>query len=512
MKRFLITISIILASALLFFVGLFVILVLAPGSRIFGIEYVSAQVGVADISQEWAEYIDGDIYLNTKDVPVTINFEPYGRTKVEFVQHYSGYTTGGFRVPDAQIIKDANGITVNTNEIQRFLFGTNHEYGLVITLPLSWGTSGRHSIYVVGENSKTTINANADATLEFVELSLKGKGEIALNCNFDIRTFSFYTPKKLNLESNHYAQNVSVETTSADVNLNYALSGNIEASMGAGDLGFVSCNNANITTSSGKVFGLNDGGIVYGNVNIKSLGGDIELLSLNGVSDENQISSTSGDITIGTLTRGYVKSERGDILISSLITATIENDRGKTNVGAVSGSVNVSSQSGKVCVGSFVDGVARNVTVSTTSGDCVLKNTVGAVKVTSSSGEVELFNTTSTNVEISSGNKIFATGLLGGAKISSNANITLHFSRIVSENVITGNQKCRNINISVENLTPSQFSYSLKTTADNEGMASIYSGSTCLAQDLVLEANNGSGKLTVSGTGCRINIYTPAQN
>ena len=89
MKRFWITIGVLLGCALLFCVGLGVILALAPGSRIFGITYVSASVGKANLSEEWMDSVSGDIFIQTREIPVELSFEPYGKFKVEFVQEYN---------------------------------------------------------------------------------------------------------------------------------------------------------------------------------------------------------------------------------------------------------------------------------------------------------------------------------------------------------------------------------------------------------------------------------------
>lgn len=511
MKRFFITISLILACALLFCVGLGVILALAPGSRIFGIEYVSAQVGNADIIEEWSEYVDGDIYINTKEIPIIINFEPYGTTKVQFSQHFSGYTTGGFRVPSAEIEKDANGINITTNEIEKFLIGSNRDYYLTLTLPSSWGVSGRHSIYVNGNSSQVTINADERITLNFVQLSLQSKGEVNFNCNFDVRDLTIYSPKNLVLDENLMAQNITAQSHSGNITVNYSIIGDFTATTVSGNVKFVSCNNATIETSSGQVSGIDDGCIIYGKTYIKTRGGSVKIKSMNGLGEENNVTTNAGTVNIETMLKGTITSPRGKITISNLLEVTIVGGTNTITIGAVGNSVNIESKRGTVNVGSLSEGkVANNVTVSTTSGSINASNTKGVVSLTTRSGNVKLNNTSASDINIASGKEVIATGLCGSVKISGNGEINLAFSKFSDDVEIVGNSKCRNINVSIEDKTYSQVNYNLSTTSKNGGIAKVFAGNAIafegvtLASEVSLLANK---TLNINATKCKINVY-----
>lgn len=511
MKRFLITISLILGCALLFVVGLGVILALAPGSRIFGIEYVSAQVGKANVKKEWAEYVNGDIYLNTKDVPITINFEPYGTTKIEFNQNFSGYTTGGFRVPSAEIVKDNDGITVNTNEIQKFLIGRSADYGLTLTLPSSWGTSGRHSIYINGNNSKITVNADENVTLKFVQLKLNGKGNLTLNCKIDTRDLEIYSPKSINIGQNLLAENITAQSHSGNIAIDYALGGNLNVKTVSGNVNFISCINATIETSSGKVTCNSSDSVIYNKANITTKSGSVNLSLLKGTIEDNSITTNSGTINIDNMFAGTISSARGKINVKTLFEAKIIGGTNTITIGSVGKSAIIESKRGKVNVGNLDGGkIANNVTVTTTSGDIVASNTSGNVNLTTKSGNVSLYNTKASDITINSGSKVLATGLMGKVNISGNAEMNLAFSAVSGDVQILGNSKCRKINVSFENVKAADVNYNLTTTSKSGGIARIYSGQTLEKEGLSLvpdEPNETGNTIIISATKCKINAY-----
>ena len=510
MKRFLITISLILGCALLFVVGLGVILALAPGSRIFGIEYVSAQVGKANVTEEWAEYINGDIYLNTKDVPITINFEPYGTTKVEFNQNFSGYTTGGLRVPEAEIVKDNNGITVKTNEIQKFLIGRSANYGLTLTLPSSWGTSGRHSIYIYGNNSKITVNADENITLKFVQLKLNGKGNVALNCKIETRDLEIYSPKSITVGQDLFAENITAQSHSGNINIDYALSGNLNVKTVSGNVNFISCVNATIETSSGKVTCNADSSVIYNKANITTKSGSVTLSCLMGTLENNNITTNSGSININTMFAGSLNSERGKISVNTLFEANVIGGTNTITIGSVGKSINIESKRGKVMVGSLDGEVANNVTVTTTTGDIIASNTSGNVSLTTKSGKVTLYNTKSNNVSINSGSTVLATGLMGSVNIASNGEMNLAVNSVNDDITITGGSKCGKINITFENVKLSEINYNITTTSKSGGIARIYSGQTVEKEGVSLTPETITENLktlTINATKCKINAY-----
>lgn len=515
MKRFFITISLILGCALLFCVGLGVILALAPGSRIFGIEYVSAQIGKADIVKEWSEYVEGDIYINTKDIPVNINFEPYGTTKVEFIQHYSGYTTGGYRVPSAEIEKNGRGITISTNEIERFLIGKNHKYALNVTLPASWGTSGRHSVYVNGKSSKINLNADENncGTLKFVELSLNSKNDVNLNCKLDVRNLNIYSSKSLVLDENLMAQNITFESHSGNLSVKYNVLGNLNVKTVSGDVKFLSCNNANIETSGGKVSGLEGGCIISGKTNIKTRSGSVSIQNMAGLGEENVVTTNAGSINIETMLSGKIASPRGKINIKTLSNAEIIGGTNTITLGSVYGTATISSKRGTVNVGSLGEKcTVNNLTVSTSSGNINAYNTKGEINLTTKNGNVKLHNSQSSKITINSGKEVVATGLRGEVNISANGEMNLGFSNFNANTQIKGNKKCEKINISIENKTEEQLNYNITTT--KKGVAKVYSGNVCIKEGLSVatsEPKDTLKTLTVDATSCNINVYLKAK-
>lgn len=509
MKRFWITIGVLLGCALLFCVGLGVILALAPGSRIFGITYVSASVGKANLNEEWTDSVSGDIFIQTREIPVELSFEPYGKFKVEFVQEYSGYTLSSNRVPDATITRDADGIHVNTKEVERFIFGINHKGVLKLSIPESFGTNGRHSIYVSGKKSRVTVSAVDDVTLKFVELSLRGKGDVKINSKVECRTLTVSSPKSLTLDGKINAENVNFESNSGSLKVGYELQGNLTVKTNSGRVQFVSCNNAKITTSGGRVEGIDGAGcVILGKADITTKGGAVKIKSMMAL-DENKVTTNAGSITIENMLTGTITSPRGKININHLYSAKIIGGTNTVTVGDVSGSVEISTKRGSVNAGSETQTVA-NIKVSTVTGKVKLNGTTGTVDVTTKNSDVVLNNASAAIVKIAGGRAVTASNLFGKFNISAGRDINISGSKISADSSVTGGSRTRKIEINLDDATESNMNYKLTSTDKKRGLCTLYVAGQVKKQGLSIETEPAislAPTITVSATKCKINLY-----
>ena len=76
---------------LLLFFGTALILFLSPGTEIFGIRYVA--YGVCDFKdQKTVDMVNGNIYIDSFDVPVFVEYTSIPNIQVSFKQEFVGFT------------------------------------------------------------------------------------------------------------------------------------------------------------------------------------------------------------------------------------------------------------------------------------------------------------------------------------------------------------------------------------------------------------------------------------
>ncbi len=140
-----------------------------------------------------------------------------------------------------------------------------------------------------------------------------------------------------------------------------------------------------------------------GDMNITTVSGDIEVL-VNLLSDDVDIKSTSGDITLHNLNDGKITSTSGDIEINEAQNLELSTVSGDIDIEKAN-SINAKSTSGEINIRE----VSNNVHLKTTSGDITAKNFMiyNNSDIESVSGEIEvrLINEAKINAETKSGDK-----------------------------------------------------------------------------------------------------------
>jgi|GEM_PF-6474625 len=505
MKRVLITLSIFLGGVLLFIVGAGVLLTLAPGTELFGVSYVASAIGKNAVSEAWNDYIDGDIFVETGDVPVIFNFAAYQTTKVNFVQKYSGFTTSKDRVPNASITRDADGVHVETHEVRKFFIGTNREYALTITLPRDWWQTGQHSINVNGKNADVTINVEGDnEVLKFQTLSLKGNGKVEINSAFEANSLIIETNNTFTLKDNMHPENISFKSNSAGLVLTHEIEGAVNFESSSGNLKFTKILDLVAKTQSGSVLAYGDSCTVTHSANIKTASGAVKVNAISGAI-ESKVVSTCGHITIDTLEAGNISSARGRISVKTVKNATIVGGTNEIRIGGVTGSVKVISEQGRVYIGETGNSVrVKNISATSTRGKIDVCNTTGVVSLSSTSGDINLSNYSSNNVTINGGGKVKATGLRGSVNVTAGRETNLAFDSFTQDVSVNGGVANSKINITI-NKKITEINYLLET---NKGKATIYEGNDVIEQGKTLEENSNSGKkLEVSAKNAIINVY-----
>lgn len=513
MKRLAITLSILLASLLLFVIGLGVVLMLAPGSRILGVSYVSATVGKNQISDEWNDYIEGDIRIKTDYVPVVIEVLPYTQTKVVFTQWFSGFTTDESRVPSATIERTTDGVNVETKEINKFLIGSNHELSLVVQIPLEWAKSGRHSIYIDGSNSDVSVvlrgeGVDANEVLSFDRLVFQGNGKVNIDCNLKVNEFNISTTKNFDMGEKITAKNVVFNTKSGNLFIANDVEGTIEFNSAKGSLKFASAMVLKANTTGGSILPYKDENTIYDYCAIKTNGGKVNITNITS-SSMSTIETNTGNVTIGTMGNGKIISPRGKVTILSVKEVEVVGGTKEINVQNVLVSLIASSKQGKIIVGSETEAaIVKNVNAASTSGRIYVYKPTGEVNVTSTKANILVVNNSATKMNINSGEKVIAHNLTGEVNIKASRDITVSLANGCGNVVIEGQNNTRNINVSSTS-KKADINYSLTTTLKDKGMARVYAGQELIGEDENLSNNVGDShkSIAITATKCQVNLF-----
>ena len=121
-KKIIGAIIVVLGCALLLVFGSVLIMFLAPGTEIFGIRYVASGTSKCENPNKKLEAFSGDIYIDTKNVPITINFTDSYAYGVDFCQNFIGFTKSKEKVADVSIEYKENDLYITAKEIEEFVY------------------------------------------------------------------------------------------------------------------------------------------------------------------------------------------------------------------------------------------------------------------------------------------------------------------------------------------------------------------------------------------------------
>ncbi|MGE5431371.1 MAG: DUF4097 family beta strand repeat-containing protein [Syntrophomonadaceae bacterium] len=176
--------------------------------------------------------------------------------------------------------------------------------------------------------------------------------------------------------------NVTLRTSSGDIEVNGTLKGELKGSTSGGDIrlgkvdGMVSLN-----TSGGNI----TSGDVVGNASLATSGGDI---SVGNVAGTAQISTNGGDITVKNVgERLSATTYGGDINVGNIDgDGRITTYGGDIHIESVSGNADVNTYGGDI----YLSGASGKVKANTQGGDIILSKISGSVDAQTRSGSVTL--------------------------------------------------------------------------------------------------------------------------
>jgi len=493
MKKAGVYILLAIGFVVLFFLGTFVVMFFAPGVEIFGIKYLANGISRYARTVSLLESYVGDIYIDTQEVPVTIQYTQ-GISSVTFIQNFIGFTKTKEKQASLNIYSDDDGnIHIETSEIIKFLYANygKNDYQLVVNLAQSKGEHYK-DVFVKSDNSDIFVKSASGTQTGIINQNFSvitdGRLVVSNTATINTQNFKFHTTQKITIADYINSKNLDLKTENNDIEIRKAIDGAIVAKTNNGNIKFVSCNSLNATTVAGDILSYSSGANeVKKSVNITTRTGDITLgkVSFEDSSAVLKIQTASGDVSISQMQDGEISNERGDIFVAIANVLVITNPIGGTKVDQVSQKITIVGKNGKVELGQ--GGEVANPSVETTTGAIYVKNASGIINLVSTANVVEIdcVDTGVSKVDVSAGKSLKATDLSGETTLniyggdasvsfaSISGNVKINVKGYKSKN-LTVNATCENI----ENVNYSSASSKGKTSKVYAGDTLVKSGSS----------------------------------
>ena len=446
----------------LFFVGSGVVLMLARGVEIFGIRYIGGTESKFFDKEVLGEFPGESIYIETYGVPVNINFTTQYESKVEFAQHFVGFTKSKHDKAGLEVFEDDDGNThITSKEMVKWIYANESATDYYLNINLSVVYAMNKNLYINSKNSLITINGES----YYQELNVVTGDSLVIKDYIAADKITYHAGKTINIDEKIDANSFDLASSAGSIIISKPISGDIVAKTNGGDIRFVSCRNLTAKTAGGSVKGYGEGlSTVLEKTTITTRGGDVVL---GGVSTENEdarcdIKSTSGDIHITTMQDGNISSDRGKINIAKARALVVNSKVNTVSVNTVDQTIVVNGKNGNVKLGEF--GSLGEVKVYTTTGKIDVKNTYGKVELKSEYSTVDLLNAGSDDVSVTAGRAVNASGLKGKVYIKANGDINVNFFGVTDDvHIITGT-KTNMVNVDASTTSNLDVDYSIKSS------------------------------------------------
>lgn len=412
MKKFFTYLAIAIGVLLFLCVGLVVFLMLAPGTEVFGIKYISAVVGKYENTIQKSFTVQ-DIYLYADDVPINISFAKTGTVGIEYVQHYQGFTRAAdvpevtFKNKDGQPFDagvSTNAVYIYVNQYKKFVWSNDvKDFYLNLNLPFEYKNNG--TIHVETKNSVITFSGS-NKTVK--ELYVETGKRVEFKNNLTIQNLTIKTSEAVELGNNiniapltagaTSSLNVSIPNASLKVT-NPVKSGDITFTTAGGNLKFNTCRNLTVKSGSGSIE-QPTGKYIDGNLKFETDSGNVNIDNVKGT--KNKITSTAGKINIGFCAGDLeIVTNRADIVLGTVNNATISTTTGDIAVTYVNGKIVASStRSGDIACGRVIG----DATLTTKIGDIIVSGAVGGnLALTSEDGKLQMVSCNNLTVSAEKG-------------------------------------------------------------------------------------------------------------
>ena len=506
-KKIGVWILILFALAALFVSSCTLVMFLAPGTEIFGVKYVSALVGNYE-KDVTLEAFDGDIYIETANVPITLEFTDYYSTSLSFHQKFTGFTTTKIEQAGMDYYVENGNLKIKTTEFIKFIYAKeDYDYfHFDLKLPATFFQSGTRSVYIVAEDSSVKFVGD---NISLKNLSVKTGNGFKIDGQLETtELLTLNLGRSIEINDKFICDDVDLTTSgSSAINIKNDISGNIKANTTSGNVSFKDCNSICVNTKSGVV-------TANGNVNysaqITSRSGPVKLKEINALGllegSNSFVKTTSGKISVDKAKTLDVQSESGGIYVGEADTLNVKNKIGYTNIRKVNTDLNVDVKNGKVVLGE--NGTINNVKLKNKTGLTYVYNTTGTVDLYSENNDIVYKNLSSENITIKSGRKLTAENLIGVVNIVANGNTVAKFLNVTENVYIEVKNRAKTLDIYATSVSAEHISYVLRSTKGERGF--VYAGGVCLNRDgqsSISNVNSGQNVINAKSVYARIRLY-----
>lgn len=515
MKKLFIYLGIILGVAAFAVMALVVVMMLAPGTEIFGIKYISAVVGKHEETVALGHLYNKNIYLHVGDVPVNVSFGQPGTIGVEYVQHYQGFTRST-DVPEIKLTK-ADGspyvdsvdtgegtVHIYVNQYKKFVWSNGmKEFYLNFNLPA--GYSSQSSLHIISENSDITFTELGSQTLNTLTVETSQSVEFKTNI-LNISTLNLKAGQAVELGSNMTVKNIVAEITNESLTVKNAVFGNVSFKTGGGNLNLKSCSGNVVMTSGSGGVTVASGGVVGGDFIVETNSGSISVPALNG--DVNTIKTVSGHINITTCNSDLsIEANRSTITLGTV--------NGDLAVTTTTGSVNVTKVVGDADIKSTRNG---DVSCGQIGGSAVIETNTGDASISSALTGDLTFKSETGNISFVSCNNLIVNSTNGSVLpysstspivVNGLANITTQKGQVLIGQILGDGKstiKADNGAVTITTISGELDLDSYNSTividfVDTADIDSSYSQTTVKAAPNGLDISNISGDISVGEAG-----------
>ncbi len=491
---------VVIACIFLFFVVCLLVLFLAPGVEIFGVRYSAS--GTSEYSKKVnIQSFAGDIYIETHDVPITIEYTPYFSTNASFSQDFVGLTKTKEKMPSFDAVLDENeNLIITTHEIVKWLY-SRHDftYGLNLQLDVRYRNKNVHI-----KSTKSPVKIDGAVECETFELETTGAFKFD---SIKATNFTYKTNKAITINDKIDCINADLSTSSGNIVVEHALQGNLVCKVKNNDVKFVACKNLTITSTGGDIGCAVEGqNAITGNATITTNSGNITLGNMLTDNSTLKINTISGDVSINSVSNADITAERGKVKIESGKSLVINTRTASTQVNSVTGSIIVNSGFGGVVLGKN-GGEVNNPQISTTSGAIEVHGAKGKVQLESTKSKITFENGSSTDITINAGRALSATKLQGKVKLSANGDVSLAFAASPSTFELDAKKKAKKINIDLKCTSFSEVNFDILSTKGKK--AKVYAGDALAINESSIKQENNPYFLTIyiRSVNSSLNLY-----
>ena len=281
-KRFTTIFFIVLGIIAFLGVGLFLVLILAPGTRIFGMMYVANNARsyssgrlnvITELEKQGFSGFSGSVTIEASEIPIYIEYTERYVYEFEYFENYIGLTKTDIEKPSFTLSKDKlGGLVVKINGFEKFIFenkATVRYFKLYVPMvDVSGGGSGDTNLTITSVKSNITfyktLGDGETRIPNFNTVSIETNGKIVLNGPTKAKTYKLKSPNTIKIdkdfknvvEATHY----NLESTKGKIIIEPAISGDLNLKTKNGSIKLTSCRNLTVNTEHGDIVGLDEDG------------------------------------------------------------------------------------------------------------------------------------------------------------------------------------------------------------------------------------------------------------